>query len=374
MPTYKHVMKRTDGTTHHQWRYRFTCRGKRYSGSAPKGANTEKMARAMEADHAARVGMRLDDGPMPTVETFSKRFLAYQAAHTKPLTRMQQVAVVANHILPKLGKLSMDQVAQKHIDDLMSSWAATAGAKTVNTRLGTLRRMFALAVEWDVLARIPRMKMRKVHAADIRFLSFLEAEALLAVADDTWRSMVMVALRTGLRVGELRGLQWGDIDLDRTRLAVKRTDPGRLNMASTSPKGGNARHVPLTPDAVAALVSVRPPHPKGDAWVWPAPRWRGTQIDRARSEKGCFQALRRFAKRAGIKDCGWHTLRHTYASWLVMRGIPMRVIQKFMGHSSIVQTERYSHLAPDFGHESVALLDLPLDQGATKALPEGPRE
>ncbi len=370
MPTYKTKEKIGD-----RWRYRFTMRGQRYGGSTPKGANTKKMAEAMEREHIEKVKDRLFTGKMPTVNEFVVRFLEYQAGHTKPLTRKQQEAVLRNHVQPHIGKLALDDVLQRHIDDILTAWANDkAEAKTINTRLGTLRRMFVMAVEWELLAKVPRMKMRKVHQKAPRFLSEDEARRLIDAADVGWRSMVVVALRTGLRVGELRGLQWGDIDMSRGMLTVKRTDPGRPMMEATNPKGGNARYLPLTPDAKAALLEVRPDSPRSTAWVWPAPRWRGARIDRARSEKGCYHALQRASEKSGVDDVGWHTLRHTYASWLVMRGVPMRVVQRYMGHSSIVQTERYSHLAPDFGHESVALLDLPLGQAAPKALPEGDPE
>lgn len=95
-------------------------------------------------------------------------------------------------------------------------------------------------------------------------------------------------------------------------------------------------------------------------WVWPAPRWRGVKTDKTRSEKGCWHAIERAARDAGLEDVGWHTLRHTYASWLVMRAVPLRVVQQYLGHASIVQTETYAHLTPEFGASAVAVLDVPL--------------
>ena len=68
-------------------------------------------------------------------------------------------------------------------------------------------------------------------------------------------------------------------------------------------------------------------------------------------------ALRRMCRRSGLRRIGWHTLRHTFASHLVMRGVPLRHVQKLMGHSSVVMTERYSHLAPSSLQDAISVLN-----------------
>jgi len=69
--------------------------------------------------------------------------------------------------------------------------------------------------------------------------------------------------------------------------------------------------------------------------------------------------LRAICKRAGLRRIGWHVLRHTFASHLVMRGVPLVVVQKLMGHSSIGVTQRYAHLAPQIVRDAVLILDRP---------------
>ena len=69
--------------------------------------------------------------------------------------------------------------------------------------------------------------------------------------------------------------------------------------------------------------------------------------------------LFRACKRAGLRRVGWHVLRHTFASHLAMRGVPMRTIQELMGHSSLTMALRYAHLSPDVGRDAVAMLDAP---------------
>ncbi len=372
MPTKKH----SDG----RWRYRFAFDGRRYSGSAPKGNNTKLIAGKLEKKHIEKLEANTYTGKMPTVAEFGARFLEFQKARTKPLTQVQQNATIHQHLIPKHGRKRLDEFDKNKIDDLVTAWATNSKPKTINTRLGTIRRMLSLAVEWNFLARIPKVQFLREDDDTPRFLTDAEARSLVEKAEPQWQSMMIVALRTGLRVGELRGLQWGDIDFARRVLEVKRTDPGRRTMEATSPKGKRSRTVPLTNDAIEALRGIDADRRKSNDWIWPALLKRAKETrSRARSEKGAWAAITRAAKKAKLTDVGWHTLRHTYASALVMRGVPIRHIQKWLGHASVKETEKYSHLSPDAGHDAVNALDVPLApdqlrQTATKSLPEGDRE
>ena len=71
----------------------------------------------------------------------------------------------------------------------------------------------------------------------------------------------------------------------------------------------------------------------------------------------CRRPLYDNCKRAGLRQIGWHALRHTFASHLVMRGVPIKVVQELMGHKDIKTTMRYAHLSPNMGQDAVALLD-----------------
>lgn len=370
MPAYKD----SDG----RWRFRFSYNGKRYSGTTPRNHNTKKAAETLERQMLDKLMARQYTGKMPTLAEHSTRFLDYQRSRVKPMTYVQQAAVIKTHILPHVGRKHLDRIATADFDYLATLWAKNSVAKTINVRLGTFRRMLSLAVEWDYIAKVPRFRFLKVPQETPRFLSDEECTELVAAAEPHWRAMVLVALRTGLRIGELRGLQWHDVSPSRRTIQVRRTDPGRRHMDATSPKGNRERTVPLTRDAVEVLEQLKPERAGAKDFVWPALMKRdGETRLRARSEKGCFHALERATKKAGIKDCGWHTLRHTYASHLVMRGVPIRLVQKWLGHASIKETEKYSHLSPDFGADVVDLLDMPLAvpdsayQHGAKRLPPG---
>lgn len=353
MPAYKD----NDG----RWRFRFSYNGKRYGGTSPRNHNTKKAAETLERQMLDKLLARQYTGKMPTLAEHAERFLEYQKSRVKPLTYVQQKAVIKTHILPHVGRKHLDRLATADIDHLATLWAKDSAAKTINVRLGTFRRMLSLAVEWDYIPKVPRFRFLKVPQETPRFLDDDECKQLLDAAEPQWRAMFLVAMRTGLRIGELRGLQWHDVNFHRRTLQVRRTDPGRRRLDATSPKGNRERTVPLTMEAADTLAEMKPELAGGKDFVWPALMRRdGETRLRARSEKGCFHAIDRTTKRAGIKDCGWHTLRHTYASHLVMRGVPIRLVQKWLGHASIKETEKYSHLSPEFGAEVVDLLDAPL--------------
>lgn len=363
-----------------RWRFRFAFQGKRYSGSAPKGANTKKAALALERQLLDKLMARRFTGVMPTVKDFIRRFLEHQKAHTKPLTHELHERICTLHIEPHVGKLRLDQLRRAEIEGLKMTWlGAEAAPRTVNTRLGVAVRMLSYAAnDLEILDAVPKVKLMKVPLDHPRFLAEAEAAALLEAAQRhrggalDWSVMILVGLRTGLRIGELRGLQWGDVDWDRALLHIRRTDPGRADLDPNAPKGNRPRILPLTPDALAALVGLfrDAKRRKAEHWVFPGSgSWHGRERYTTRAEGGCASAMGRIAKAAGLdEEVTWHTLRHTYASWLVMRGVSLSVVQELLGHASIRQTERYAHLAPGHAqHAAVAALDLPLVQ-STKEL------
>lgn len=374
-----------------RWRYRFSRRGIRYSGSTLAGHNTKAAADKLERAHIEKLERNIFTGAMPTVGGFIDRFLEYQRSRVKPLTYELQHCHLKIHVEPAIGGILIDEVGKRELDELVTKWSRTAKPRTVNVRLGTLLRMFGLAVEWKILAAVPDGDMVKVPKDTPRFLSEDEARGLLEAARikfrsdaGEWHSMILIGLRTGMRVGELRGVQWADVELSRGLVHVQRTDPGRPGHEAGTTKGGKGRVIPLTPDALACMREWREREQArlGDAWssggwVWPgADNWR-TQRNRTRTraEGNCKTAICRIAKRAGIKHIGWHTLRHTFASWLVMRGVPLRVVQELLGHASIKMTERYAHLSPGaVNHSVVASLDVPLIESGALELPPGEDE
>jgi integrase len=174
-----------------------------------------------------------------------------------------------------------------------------------------------------------------------------EAARLLEAAksEPNWYAVIVTALRTGLRMGELRALRWQDVDLVARKILVRRA--ASKNDVGT-PKSGRAREVELGTEVLSILKAHR--HLRGELVFC---KTNGGMY----TENEMKHPLWRACKRAGLRHIGWHTLRHTFASHLVMRGAPLKVIQELLGHSDIRMTMRYSHLSPNVRSDAVELLN-----------------
>ncbi len=234
---------------------------------------------------------------------------------------------------------------------------------TVNRDLVRLKAALAKAVEWGMLAEHPLRTVKRAKGEDnsrVRFLSKSEEKALrkaLAAREEAhkrrrasggdWRAqrgidalptitgyydhvmpMVLLALNTGLRRGELTSITWADVNL-----------PGKLlTVRAGYAKSGKPRHVPLNTEAMDVLRRYRKQH-DGAGRVFPV-------LD----PKKAWVAVLASAK---IEAFRFHDLRHTFASHLVMAGVDLNTVRELLGHADITMTLRYAHLAPE--HKAAAV-------------------
>lgn len=237
-----------------------------------------------------------------------------------------------------------------------------AGRKptSINRDLNTLKACLHRAVEWGALDTYPLDTVKPMKADNkgvVRFLSDAEEVALREAmaarsarltagreSGNAWRKergrellpavrdhlapMVLVSLNTGLRRGELFGLRWSDVDLDRRVLTVQ----------GATTKGGHTRHIPLTDEAHDILKDWKPEKAGGADLVFP-----GRAGKPFYTLKTAWGAL---LEEAGIVAFRWHDLRHTFASKLVQAGVDLNTVRELLGHTDIAMTLRYSHLAP----------------------------
>jgi integrase len=192
-------------------------------------------------------------------------------------------------------------------------------AKSGNNHLCVLRKLLNLAVEWGELSHAPRVKQLRVAHGDFQFLSFEETPRFLRAAAPEWKAFVRIALKTGLRVGELLALRWEDLDLVTGRHVVRRT---LWRDQEDTPKGGRTREVPLSDDAIATLKAHR--HLKGP-YVF-------CERDGARlTHSRVKDVVPWMCSKAGLaKRLTTHDLRHTLASHLVMRGVALKSVQELL--------------------------------------------
>ena len=181
-------------------------------------------------------------------------------------------------------------------------------------------------------------------------LTKFEIEKLLMNAKEPWYGMLLLAAATGLRLGEVRNLTWNDVDLEESRIDVT---PKR----SWKPKTHQCRSVYVNDRVVEYLreKARRSVLDAGTDYLFsPDP---GKPYHRA----SVIRPIRQIFERAGLYATGrplTHLLRHTYATRLVNKGVPLRVIQQILGHESITTTELYLHDCEDEKRAAASLVDV----------------
>ncbi len=345
-----------------RWRYRVQVRlpdgsSKRIQGTPAK--NTKEAAERAEREHITRLEDAIRNPKAqpkeaaPKFETFAKTFLEISGAQNKPSAIEAKESILRVHLIPAFGRKPLDRIGFADIQDYVAS-KTTKGLskKTVNNHLTVLRRLLVVAKKRGLIDTVPEIEWLKAPKPEFDFLDFREAQRLIDGADAEWRPMILVAINTGLRLGELLALRWReDVDLVKGQIVVRRSVTRGV---VTAPKNGKKREVDLGDEAIAALKNAR--HLKGDLVFCGDD---GRMLGKNETKHPLWRACRK----AGLRRIGWHVLRHTYASHLAMRGAPLKAIQELLGHATIEMTMRYAHLSPGVRRDVVRMLDgLPVQE------------
>lgn len=273
---------------------------------------------------------------------------------------------------------------QRNLSDItqwdIQKWAAEMQQKglkntTLNRRIATLKGVLSKAREWGIIDLSPLAGMKALktdNAPNVRYLSNDERERLYSALTErqdsqrlarmrhnTWASkrkieempilsgaytdylmpLVLLAINTGMRRGELFDLRWSDIDLARNLLTVR----GEIA------KSGYTRHIPLTNEASSCLSSWKTANESREL-VFPSPV-NGKRLDNINSS---WEGL---MKRAQIENFRFHDLRHHFASSLVMKGADLNTVRELLGHRDLKTTLCYAHLAPEHKAAAISMLN-----------------
>lgn len=205
---------------------------------------------------------------------------------------------------------------------------------TVNREMCVLSKIFSLAVDAEVLDDNPCRRVKKLRMANerVRYLSYTEEEMLFEALDgaDWVRNIVVMAINTGMRRGEIFDLKWLDVDFNRRIVHIRQS------------KSGRPRTVPLNVTARELLEEL----PKVCEFVFPSPKTGERVNDVGRQ-------FERAVKNAGLVDFHFHDLRHTAATRMADAGADPFTLAAILGHSDIRMTARYTHATDEAKRRAV---------------------
>ena len=297
----------------------------------------------------------------------------------RPQTYRSYAGVVNKHINPALGKIRLVKLSPQHLQRFYREKQDEDLTRTVRLCHSVLHRSLGQAAKWGLIPRNPASLVDppKVSKKEFRPLSPEEAGRFLEAAeDDRFYALYVLAITCGLRQGELLGLTWENVDLDKGTLQVryqlqwvkqepaisgKRKEP---TWVLTEPKSAKSRRTVTLPQvAVQALKTHRVQQVAeklrlGEVWqdfgfVFTTPI--GTPQDASNLRRMSFQPL---LERAGVPKIRFHDLRHTCATVLLAQGVHPKVVQEQLGHSQISLTlDTYSHVLPALQQEAANEMD-----------------
>jgi integrase len=336
------------------WWIDFRVEYVRYRKRSPE--NSRAGAEAYEATLRARLarGERIDKPAHDLAselkfEEFAWRWFSdYVITNNKPGEQENKKMALRGSLVPFFGSLPVSDITSFNIEQYKAALhKKVVSPKTINNRLAVLRKCLGTAYEWlELEGRPPRVTLLKCPPPKTDYLSLDECGLLLSCTEGVLQEMLLIAMRTGMRRGEIIGLQWSSIDWQTQSIMVRHSLCEYTQELGTT-KSNRERYIPMDADVYRTLFNRK--RETGYVFV--------DEHKKRLTGKQLQLHLTRLCRKAGLRHIGWHALRHTFASHLAMRGVPLNAVQALLGHSSITTTMRYAHLAPSTLRAAIELLN-----------------
>jgi integrase len=325
----------------------------------------EAKRRLRELDPASILGVSPDSKPAdgdPTLRDWIEQWLtAKETRGRRPRTLQQYRYLVRLYILPPLGDLSLRQVSP----EVVRRWQARLAtlprsdgkeghlsARTRELIQTILRSALQEAVRVGILSSNPvdAVERPQPEPYPARALTSEEVRRLLDVAKGTrLYPLWLLAVTTGMRLGEMLGLTWEDVDWERREVRVRRAKAVRGRPV--------ARVVPLAGEAIRALTMERARQERVGLYRAGGPIIV-TSAGTPWSQRNVQRAWARLRQQAGLGHVRIHDLRHTAATLMLAGGVPVKAVQEILGHSSeAFLLRRYAHVLPSSRHEAATAMD-----------------
>ena len=308
----------------------------------------KKIAKAIEAKLRSEIYegkfFDKDKGECLTVRDL---LVIYHDRHAKPNKNAKSCEndmFLARQVNQSLGDLFITELGPLHIEEYMAKRREDGVSDvTIHHELKLLRHAYSLAIKnWDLINSTPfdKVKLPKGDNKRTRYLKPDEERLLFeALENEDWfRSLIIIARETGLRLSNICDLTWKQVDLFKRSIEIQRTKNGKPVWIPLS----NLVHAELVKlDKVRDLRSNKVFVVDGKCLhrVWVGRRFR------------------RLCQRIGLEDFRFHDLRHDFCSRLVQSGQPLHVVSELAGHQDIKTTQRYAHLSPEVKRQAISALN-----------------
>ena len=271
-----------------------------------------------------------------TLADFGKRYMEHAKANKRSWLRDEQMLERLQEFFGAGRQLS--DIGAADVENYKLQRRVSVSGSTVNRELALLKRMFNLATTWDLYQDanpVKKVKFFREFNTGLRVLSEEEEGKFLLHATPLIQDIARFALNAGLRIGEVFSLRWSLVDMEKRILSI------------VAPKTGKIREVPINAEAFKVLQAWF--HSKRNEFVFYNPETGRPFVDL----KAGFSIA---CRKAGITGVSWHTLRHTFASRLVSRGVDIVTVKELLGHSTITVTMRYTHTNLESKRQAVQAL------------------
>ncbi len=295
----------------------------------------------------------VDSEPV-TLKDFWDRYFRNHTEINKKKSSQETEPFIMVSVIKRFGHLRLKDITPESIEKFKAERRKVVAPATINRSLTLLSNIFNKAIEWGVInVQNPLRKVRrfKENNERVRCLSREEKEILLANVSGKLRDIILFALNTGMRRGEIINLRRGDINFTNNIIIIREQ------------KNGETSYIPMNSACHQILAKYRDLNDSDQPFGYDFTSSFVRLIRDIRKKQ-----LEKNSKSTILNDFHFHDLRHTFASTLVMSGVDLNTVRELMRHKSLKMTLRYTHLSSSFKQFAVERLDTYWTPGTLKGV------
>ncbi len=275
------------------------------------------------------------------LSAFIQEYTVFSKTIHKPSTVETELASL-RELLRIIGEVQLSEINLRHVEKFFSVKNESCSKHSLRRHYVTLRSIFQSALKWEYVKHNPFDKYEKPKSPELQPCYFSQQEfthLLSVITDHDFKELVIFALLTGMRQGEIRNLHWNQVDMEKGVIFVR-------NEGGFTTKSERNRTLPINQDLLK-MLKLKKQGAGGEELLF-------NKSGNPYRKDFISQRFKSYVRRAKLDDrLHFHSLRHTFASWLVEDGASLYEVQKLLGHSDQRTSMIYAHLQPERLHSTV---------------------